>query len=474
MRNPEYGCLLGELPADRRWAPFLGAIFVTFIIMLTVTSTSAKENSYKPIMTQALGQSAIQPFAYIGSQAEWISDVQLDGQQGNVNAHVAVDLIARLGLRFHTMTALDPAVLALQVEGDVPTGTLTPPLPFPNQDMPHSTPLGFRLRRAGLKVGYRDTIHVSAGVSTPSWGLGLVYNDGETRWQPGQLHLATPRDGDRALRALVGTGQLTPAKLRVGLGWEMPLAPGEFVDIQSIHNSLLSTTLEPFDIGEIGLLMTMRLGSERERLGLGYWLIDAFAKLRFTFGAHHLAVAMEMAIEGGDESDPLTGDLRIAGILRTQYGGQNWGVGIDTIFSSHGADDKPGFRIDRRLPFGWLMFPYVGRIHQSNLAMATQVDNGSMGAIENTLGGQLKGRWRPMHNLEVIGGVIFAMRPTGIGALEDWSTLGTEFNLSIRWKGMLSSTECILGLDGGLVYPATFLTTNEPIYGSRFILEYRL
>ena len=129
MRNPEYVCLHGELLADRRWAPFLGAIFVTIIIMLTVTRASATDNSYRPIMTQALGQTAIQPFAYIGSQAEWISDVQLDGQQGNVDAHVAVDLIARLGLRFHTMTALEPAVLALQVEGDVPLELL--PLPFP-------------------------------------------------------------------------------------------------------------------------------------------------------------------------------------------------------------------------------------------------------------------------------------------------------------------------------------------------------
>ena len=332
--------------------------------------------------------------------------------------------------------------------------------------MPHSTALGFRLRRAGLKVGYRDTIHVSAGVSTPNWGLGLVYNDGETRWQPGQLHLATPRDGDRALRALVGTGQLTPAKLRVGLGWEMPLAPGEFIDIQSIHNILLSTTLEPFDIGEIGLLMTMRLGSERERLGLGYWLVDAFAKLRFTFGAHHLAVAMEIAFEGRRRKRSSHG--RPAHSRDSSY--PIWGAELGCRSRHHllvtRGRQPTRFRIDRRLPFGWLMFPYVGRIHQSNVAVANKVDNGSLGAIENTLGGQLKGRWRPIHDLEVIGGLIFAMRPTGIGALEDWSTLGTEINLSLRWKGMLSSTECVLGLDGGLVYPAAFLSTNEPIYGS--------
>ena len=129
MRNLRHVCFQRELLSGTSFSAY-ARLILCVLLLSSATTASAKDETYRPILTQALGETALQPFAYVGSQAEWVNGIELEENKGSVDSHVSADLVARIGLRFHTMTALEPAVLALQVEGDVPTGTLTPPLPL--------------------------------------------------------------------------------------------------------------------------------------------------------------------------------------------------------------------------------------------------------------------------------------------------------------------------------------------------------
>ena len=451
---------------------------VTLLSLMVAPSLAqaqqSKATSYRPILTQALGETAIQPFAHLASKTEWASAYSMTGNQGDVASNLGVDLLARVGVRFHTMKALAPTFIALQLEGDLPTGYLTSPLPYSQQPMPHSTPIGIRLRRAGVKVGYQDLIHVSAGISTPQWGLGLIYNSGEDRWDHGKVRFAVPREGDRALRAIIGTGKLTPLRLKMGLGWEMPLQPEEPLELQSIHNLLLSATIEPSEESSLGVLLNIRLGSERSAMGLGHWLADAFAKLQIPLGSLQLALALEVAMEGGNSDDPLSGDLRYGGVLRTQLGSKTWGIGLDAVYASKKTQQTAGFRLDQNLSLGWLMFPYVTRINHA-LDSSASGDRGALNeAIENVLTGQFKVHWRPMDSVEIIGGSLIAFQPTGANESSHWTAIGNEFDLGLRWRTLFSGMECTLGVDGSVVLPLDLLGTDDITFGARFVFDYRL
>src|SRR5258706_3569950 len=51
---------------------------------------------------------------------------------------------------------------------------------------------------------------------TSHFGMGLISNDGAHGWEPGSARFSDPRHGDRVLRAMLGSGPLTRAKV-VGL-----------------------------------------------------------------------------------------------------------------------------------------------------------------------------------------------------------------------------------------------------------------
>jgi hypothetical protein len=427
---------------------------------------------YRPVLTQALGQNAIQPFAHLSSRTEWVSGFERELGQADMADHLGVDLLARIGLRFHTMKALSPYVLGLQLEGDLPTGFLTDPLPVAGKDMPHSSALGLRLRRAGLKFGYEDLVYLVAGLSTPQWGLGLVYNDGEERWKPGNMLFAEPREGDRALRALLGTGPLTSIGLKFGLGWELPLRNGQLFELTQLHNVMFSTVLTPMRELTLGLLLNARLGSTHAELSTGYWLADLFSKFTWNLGVLKWTFDAEVAVEGGDSEDMLAGSLKVGAVGRTQIGSAHWGIGLNVLYASRDPDTSASFQMDENTSFGWLMFPYLGQIHRGQLPTTTDSPSGL--GLENLFGTQLKARWRPVDGLEMVVAGLVALQPTALSNQENWAFMGTEIDLGIRWRGLFWGTECTLGLEGAAVLPSALLGTQSAVFGGRFLFDYRL
>lgn len=425
--------------------------------------------------------------------------------------------MARMGLKLQLKDMfIDGLLVVAEYEHDLPTGVVTlADEVLDGEGLPQQLPLEwYNLRKLNLRVHLGPALFASFGAQTNHWGLGLVSNDGAHGWTPGSARFTDPRQGDRVLRAAVGTGPLTALKFGAlvfadkVLDDDVQLMRQEYAD-PSLHGDDEAYQMgAAFFVGRDldwggGLYSALRGQVTPDGRTLWASIIDVTGRYSVKLMDDFLdvGVAGEAAVLAGMTNfvPNLVTDtpwiLQYGGVLRahanTPYGG---GV-VDVVWASgdQNLDDtvQSGFRADRNFEQGMLLYRQVLAAHTgygvtsaSDLTLIGEPAIGlerfpTRGAVSNTVAVFPRLWSRPLHGLigafselEIYGGPLLAFsevplldplrtrvaggKPTnalGGGGAGLNQFLGAEFDVGVRYPITLFSVHVAAGAEGAVFLP---------------------
>ncbi|MGK0361837.1 MAG: hypothetical protein ACI9U2_004155 [Bradymonadia bacterium] len=187
------------------------------------------------------------------------------------------------------------------------------------------------------------------------------------------------------------------------------------------------------------------------------------------------------------------------------------GAIVDVVYASGDADAgdgiQSGFRADPNFDQGLLLFPYLVAA-TSGRATHTAADPRLVGypaedldrlptdgAVTNTVSVFPRFWARPVRNLEIYGGALFAFGalpnadplqsrlnggdPSSAFGGASGNYLGTEVDLGLRYRVLLAGTELVLGAEGGVFTPGDAFEDAEgsrrgAATGGRLLVRYTL
>jgi hypothetical protein len=246
--------------------------------------------------------------------------------------------------------------------------------------------------------------------------------------------------------------------------------------------------------------------------------MDAAGQWRGAIGdAGRLTAAAELAaIFGTTELAPSvdfeTHDVRQLGAaVRVDWDARRWGVVLDGVFASgdQNFDDNEqnAFEADVNFHQGLLLHRYVRGAWSARSAVtaadptlvgepAEDLDRlPTGGAVSDVVSLFGRGWVRPADGLEIYGGPLLAWRAAG--AADPFNTrlaggdprnaldgdpggyLATELDLGVRWRGVFSGVELVVGAEGGVLLPGPGMRAGEgvsftTVAGGRGIVSVRM
>jgi hypothetical protein len=212
----------------------------------------------------------------------------------------------------------------------------------------------------------------------------------------------------------------------------------------------------------------------------------------------------------GPSADFPTHDvLQLGGILRVSLNSTYFGGVLDILYASGDRDyedgHQNGFKADINYEMGLMLFRHVMAAQTARYpATASDPDLSgypnedldrlpTRGAVTNTIAFFPRAWWRPATGLEIYGGPLIALSAvdysdplnTKLAGGDNRNSLdatpsgylGTEFDLGVRYRAVLSTTELTLGLEGALFLPGGAFADAEGgsldiIYGGRGLVSY--
>ena len=437
-----------------------------------------------------------------------------------------LDTVGRVGFGAMMRTNWKlPLVLSTEVEADVVSGGWLN-LPTDSERANEGTSMPFpddvesQMRKGYGVFSVGPFLHVGGGLNTSKWGLGLLANDGAQRWEPGSAAFVDPRGGDIVERYFVATGPFPKA----------PFSLAAFYD-RDVDDDALSAGDKATQFGAAA-----KLGKE-DGLGAGVYIVareqeaidgdktdvaamDLTARVPIDFdkeGTQTLVLEGEIAYVHGRTTlapsfDYQTHEVKQLGaVARATFDAGGWGVVFDFLYASgdRNLDDhsQNGFKADRNMEMGLLLFKHVLRAQTGRASItagdlklvgvpAEDLDRfATQGSMTNTLSFFPRGYWAPIDGLEVYGGPLLALAEVDVvdplntrvegGAPRNAlggapsPLLGVELDLGVRFRQEFWLTALTAGLEGAVFFPGGGLsgpTGDElgPLFGGRFIVEYRL
>ena len=382
-------------------------------------------------------------------------------------------------------------------------------------EQPDTHHLETLIRKASLRISAED-LHFMGGITTSSWGLGLVSNDGKREWEPGSAAFVDPRGGDVVLRALGIVGPVTDAGIIVGLGGDRVehddvLLEGD--EANQLVGFVLAGAGQP---NNLGAYMVMRRQTAADGAFTDVQAVDLSGGYQFENGSAVYRVDGEAVFIWGETSlgpntdFPVHTVRQLGAAVRASASFGNVGAVLDFLFASgdNNPDDEfqTAFKADQNYEMGLLLYRYVNAAQSGRSAVVAfdpdlsgypseDLDRiPTRGSVSNTIAFFPRGWWRPVDGLEIYGGPLIALAATDPvdpfhtriaggdprNALngDPGSFLGTEFDLGIRYHKVLAGTELTLGLEGAILLPGTALVDESgkemgSIVGGRAIVRYR-
>lgn len=476
-------------------------------------------DSYKAWAEVKMGGSEFGARALLGSRLEQIGDFPVDAAGTLLETDLLADVLIRIHGFINSGPTLLPWFLQMEVEGDVLSGAVSPGPELEGSGYPYGRGFRHDLRKVLVIGTYAGYLGLTGGLTTDHWGLGLLYNDGDHGWRPGNASFADPRDGDRVMRGMLFTGPHT----------DMSFVASIFAD-RIWADELLFEGDDSYRFGA-----NIRLGSmEDNGLGLlGAWrrhlhgygavteiaTVDATGSLRFDFGTRtslHLQAEVvgrfgthEYGPSGSQQELDL---LQFGGALRANLDFGSSGVLLDTFFTSGDGDpadtEETAFRADPNFEQGLLLYRWV-LAAQTGRARHTLAESTSPGAIAPNperapTRGSITGSvgifprvwWRPVDGLELYGGALLAIAtddladPVATAAAGDGtarnalggkpgSLMGVEIDAGLRYRFLIWGVEGMLGLEAGMLIPGGAFDDSEgrpmaPLFGGRSLFTIRV
>lgn len=479
---------------------------------------SGTDDRYAPLARFSFGERCMVlevPVALAG-RFEDVGATTLDREGNQLDRGLVVAPRARLAATFDSGTQLRPAI-HVEYEHDLVTGFVAGDPAVPGDGYPTSEDLDMELRKASLRVSFAPWAHLSLGLTTSHWGLGLLANDGDHGHQPGSARFADPRGGDRLLRAALATGPHTKAGLLLALGGDIVHDDDSLLAGDEAKQLFGALTLGAGKPTTGGAYVVRRFQKTETGARTDVWVTDATAKTRFDLGGTILSLEGEGAfISGTTELAPTTiyaehDVLQLGVAARSSLEHGRFGLVLDFLYASgdQNLDDgeQNGFRVDPNYETGLLLFRHV-LAAQSARGAVTAADPELVGLpsknlervptrgnLTNTVALFPRLRYRPIDGLELYGGPLFAFAavpltdplntrlsggvPHGPLGGEGGSYLGTELDVGVRYRALVRGVQVDAGLEGGTLRPGSAMHREDgapmdAVHGGRLMLEVRL
>lgn len=456
----------------------------------------------------------------------------LDRYSGESESPASLQPLLRIGAKFSTLEKFGSFQIRAEYEHDVVAGPSTLRQAMDNEGRLSDGEISSQLRKAYAVASFDERIWLGGGAMASTWGLGLVANAGEQRWQPGTARFSGQRGGDRVLRAFAAVGLqrshgigLTIAADKV-LGDDVLLTDSD--RLRGDNDGVVEDDTANQFVGALrygegkktsgGIYAAYRDQSSVDGAGLNVVAVDLNAKTQFQLGSSSVELEGEVALINGSTTWASTMDYeehdvrQVGAAVRAAYHHpRDFGGVADFLYASgdQNFDDgkQTGFRADRNYEMGMLLFRQV-LAGQTARAVATASDLelvgepapdierfATRGSASNTVAFFPRAYYRPLEGLEIYGGPLMAFTAvkyadplnsrlaggTPRNALNGTpgNYLGTELDVGVRYRRVVSETELTIGVEGGLLMPGSVFDDADGnglgnVFGARAVMDFRL
>lgn len=367
-----------------------------------------------------------------------------------------------------------PLIAKADLESYMYSGQLLGEADLTGVDLPADQDRALHFKEAFATLSIGPFLTVGGGLTSGTWGMGLLANGGRNGWTPGSARFSDPYLGDTNARLLVATGPWTPLKI-TAFGFsdavveEDALRPGDEAN-QFGGGIRVGDEMAPGG----GLYVVRR----RQEAGDGAYLeataFDLAGRIPLKLGGGMtLRLETEMAYIVGETTlapsfDHRKHDIRQwGGAFRATFSAGSWGAVVDLLYASGDRNIADGeqnaFKVDRNYEMGLILFRQL-MAAQSGYAPTTasnpllvgrpaeDLDRfPTRGGASNTVALFPRGFWRPASWIEIFGGPLLAF-----AEVEPVDPLNTNFaggeprNAMDAAPGGYLGTELAIGIRGHL------------------------
>jgi hypothetical protein len=489
------------------------------MILSAVSSAFALgEGEYKPLAsTERYGMRLTLPMS-VRTRFEGIEDYPLDRDRTDLGENFFILPEFRLGARWETVEPYGPFRLMGEYEHDLATGTAYGAPAIEGADLPNGEKWNGQLRKAYMRVDIGEYLALAGGYMTSHWGLGMLANDGDHRWEPGSARFSDPRFGDRVVRGWIGSQPLTEYGVVLRLAYDDVQSDDILRDGDDAEQFIMSGRVGDNQPHQAGFYIVYRDQESNRNRGFEAWVIDLMGLTSFEIeGLGLFSLGAEGAIVTGDTNLGPSPDLRrqdllqFAASVRAALAQPRWGLVLSLLYASGDEDidddERNAFQVDPNHEFGLLLYRQVIAA-QTGRGVATASDPDLIGrpppdidrlatggGPTNTIAVFPAAWWRPDPATEVYGGPLFAF--SEVDYVDPFNTriaggahrnalngnpgnfFGVELDLGMRYRMFIGSTQLTLGLEGAVLLPGSALRESGggemgEVFGGRAMFEYRM
>jgi hypothetical protein len=475
----------------------------------------------------------IQPDGYL-LEARLHADVRfeesgsypVDGQGTSFDPGTVLFGQVRPTLVLSTGKAWAPVQLALELEGELRYGMAMGRSELEGEGLPRGELFHADFRRAQARASFGPWLHVTGGMLTTHWGMGLLANDGTQGWTPTNARFSDPLGGDRVWRAMVTTLVDAEHGIGVAMAYDVPIEDGALRPGDEARNIVLSgfygldlTAPDRRKDTFAGAYLVSRKQENPEGRGLDVTVFDVSARHRMSLNdSVRLELEGELVYIAGTTTLGPTPEfpehqvsqlglaLRLG--VHTACSGALFDFVVATGDPNFDDEIQSGFKANPNFEMGMLLFKGL-MAAQTGRGAFTAADPGlvgvpaldldrfpSRGSITNTLAFYPRAYWNPWRGLSVYGGVLLALAAApqadplqtrlaggaatnALGA-RPGPVLGTELDLGLRYRLGTPIGELTFGVEGAILIPGSALQGPDggprldPLFGVRAAVQYKL
>ena len=477
---------------------------------------SGRPTSYRPWLHFKLGPVELEVPLSAAARVEGLNAFPVDRYATSFSEGVAVSPELRLGVKLDVKHALEPLSIHAEYEHDLLTGIAARDSGVVGQGLPGAEGLTQEIRKAFVELRYKRIARLALGLKPSHWGMGLIANDGDHRWEPGSAAFNEPRHGDRNLGAAFTLGLHEGLGLVAVVGADLKSHDALVLDGDSARQYYGAVLLGYGQPHTIGAYVVRRHHEATNGHATDVTVVDLTGHTGGRIGPVAAAFEAEAAVIAGSTTLAPTVEFPTHDVLQFGAAARGsldlgaFGVVADFLYAS--GDRSPndeaqhGFHVDPNYPTGLLLFQHV-LAAQTARGAATAADTkiigiptadleriATRGSATNTGSFFPRLRYRPLAGLEVYGGPLFAFAVvenadpfntqvaggSPRSALDGRSGryLGTELDLGVRYRALLHGAELTLGAELGTLRPGSALVAADgsamgAVSGGRAMARFR-
>ena len=472
--------------------------------------------SYRPLLHFELGPVEVTVPVSLAGQVEGVSTFPVDRYGTRFSAGPTVSPEIRVGARVEIAKARLPFSVLAEYEHDLLTGVAARDSAVVGQGLPGSEGLQQEIRKAFIELRYRRIVKLALGLKPSHWGMGLIANDGDHRWEPGSASFNEPRRGDHNLGGTLTLGLHEGLGLAAVVGADLKAHDDLVLPGDSARQYYGAVLLGYGKAHTVGAYVVRRHHEAANGHATDVTVVDLTGHTGGRLGPFTAAFEAEAAVITGTTTlaptveQPTHDVLQFGAAARGSLDLGALGVVADFLYAT--GDRSPndgaqnGFHVDPNYPAGLLLFQQV-MAAQTARGASTAADTkligipsadleriATRGSATNTASFSPRLRYRPIDGLEVYGGPLFAFAPvenadpfntqvaggSPRSALDGRSGryLGTELDLGIRYRALIHGAELTLGAEGGTLRPGNALQAADgsampAVHGGRVMARAR-